>query len=323
METSQPQVSRRSLLRGAGVVGVACFVGSFGATPVSAVAVPTGADRARLLTEQEMTTLEALVDRIVPGPPEDTDPGAVAAGCADAIDALLAAFQVDPPRIYAGAPFSDRGGVGRNDFQQFLPLDPYETVAWRLRIEGSAGRPELERNGAVSGYQQVYREGLAALERAVPVAGFSSSPGPARDLVLEQSDDPAVRALVDVAVLHTLEVMYGAPEYGGNRDLVGWELTGFEGDTQPRGWTREEVEQPERGGLPGLDGAPYVGPGIALGVPEMVHGLLADSGGEFSRMRRLVRQVVDPEPAVAHRLAEMEEAAATIVRSVGGAAGGA
>jgi hypothetical protein len=35
--------------------------------------------------------------------------------------------------------------------------------------------------------------------------------------------------------------MYGPPEYGGNRGLVGWEFTGWPGDVQPRGYTPAEV----------------------------------------------------------------------------------
>ena len=38
--------------------------------------------------------------------------------------------------------------------------------------------------------------------------------------------------------------MYGAPEYLGNRDLVGWRNIGFAGDVQPRGYTDAEVSQP-------------------------------------------------------------------------------
>ena len=38
--------------------------------------------------------------------------------------------------------------------------------------------------------------------------------------------------------------MYGAPEYGGNREGVGWQAIDFEGDVQPRGWTDAEVSEP-------------------------------------------------------------------------------
>ena len=37
--------------------------------------------------------------------------------------------------------------------------------------------------------------------------------------------------------------MYGAPEYGGNRDGVGWAAIGREGDVQPRGFSDAEVSQ--------------------------------------------------------------------------------
>ena len=43
---------------------------------------------------------------------------------------------------------------------------------------------------------------------------------------------------------HACEGMYGAPEYGGNRDLVGWRYIDFDGDVQPRGYTDAEVLQP-------------------------------------------------------------------------------
>ena len=40
---------------------------------------------------------------------------------------------------------------------------------------------------------------------------------------------------------HACEACYGAPEYGGNRDLAGWLAIEFPGDVQPRGYTDEEV----------------------------------------------------------------------------------
>ena len=144
------------------MAGVALFTGA-GPSGASAVAVPLGADRAGFLRPGEMRTLEAVVDRVVPGVPEDTVPGAVAAGCHEAIDALLAAFTVSPPRIYAGAPFSDRGGATHNDFEDFLALDRYERKAWRRRIT----RPG-------TGYQDVYRHGLAAVDAAAGPAGFAA-----------------------------------------------------------------------------------------------------------------------------------------------------
>ncbi len=240
-------MTRRAVLRDGSVVALAVLASG----PVSAfgnVAVAITSGGPKFLTEEEMAALRGLVDRFIPGRPEDTEEGALAGGCAEAIDALLGAFRADPPMIYAGAPFSDRAGSPVNHFERFLELDPYETKAWRLRIEGSKGRPKLEFNGPVKGWQEIYREGLAALNAAAGAAGFGALPGPARDLILQSANDPAVGELVDVAFPHTFEFMYGAPEYGGNSDLIGWQYTNYDGDVQPRGWTREQIEQPDSAG---------------------------------------------------------------------------
>jgi hypothetical protein len=308
------QLSRRGAIQGAAVAGVALFTGAT-ASGSSAVAVPLGAGRARFLGPAEMRTLEAVVDRVVPGVPEDTVPGAAAAGCHEAIDALLGAFTVSPPRIYAGGPFSDRGGSPTNHFEEFLRLDRYERKAWRLRIEGSRGRRALERNGRVKGYQRTYREGLAALEESVP-GGFSGLPGPARDLALRGSDDPRVAAMLDLAVPHTIEFLYGAPEYGGNRDLLGWRTIGFEGDTQPRGYTREEVENPESSGpLDVVTDLVGIGPVAAMGSPELLHGLLARSGGLFEGLRQEVGRLAEPAPEAVEQLRRMRSMSDALVRS--------
>lgn len=319
--TEDLQITRRAVLAGA-VGGVALFASGPGA---GAAAVPLGTGRARFLRPAELRTLEAVVDRVVPGLPEDTVPGAVAAGCHEAIDALLGAFGSTPPRIYAGGPFSDRGGRRRNDFERFLPLDRYESLAWRLRIEGSRGRRALERNGRVKGYQRTYRDGLRALEASVP-GGFSALPGPARDLVLQSSDDTLVREMLDLAVPHTLELLYGPPEYGGNRDLVGWETTSYEGDTQPRGYTRDEVLRPESSGpldlvvdLTGtgvLADSGAVAPAAAFGSTELLHGVLAASGGRYTALRREVGRLSDPGPAVAEELVRISSVAAGLVADV-------
>jgi hypothetical protein len=302
-------LTRRRLLAAA---GVATFTGTLG-THAGSVAVPlaAGGEAApRFLDDHELETLRAVVDRVVPGPPEDATPGAVQARCAEAIDALLAAFLVSPPRIYAGAPFSDRGGASCNDFEDFLALDRYERQAWRRRIT----RPG-------TGYQDVYRAGLAAVDAAAGPAGpagFATLPGPARDVVLRGSSDPAVTALVDVVVPHTLELMYGAPEYGGNHDLVGWEITSFEGDVQPRGWTREQVESPELDPTSALPLPFGVGTAAALGSAELVHGVLARSGGTYRGLRDEVGALTRTDGDAAEALGAIAARAAELVRAAEG-----
>ncbi len=289
MPTDLPLTRRRLLASSAAAAGVAVLGASGG---LASVALPLGGDRARFLSDGELATLRALVDRVVPGPPEDTVAGAVAARCHVAIDALLGAFTVSPPRIYAGGPFSDRGGAEDNDFTDFLPLDRYERTAWELRIMGSRGRRRLERNGKVPGYQRTYRRGLAALEASVP-GGFSQAPGPVRDAAMRQ-DDPAISALVDLVVPHTVQFMYGAPEYGGNRDLVGWTTTDFEGDVLPRGFTAAEVSDPEPSPPTDLPEDLVGSPVVAMGSPELVHGVLAASGDRWSGIADALRPLAEP-----------------------------
>jgi hypothetical protein len=292
-------LTRRGLIAAA---GAATFTGALG-VHASTVAVPITTDGPRFLSDAELDTLRGVVDRVVPGPPDDLTPGAVQARCAEAIDALLGAFTVSPPRIYAGAPFSDRGGATHNDFEDFLALDRYERRAWKRRITAPG-----------TGYQDVYRHGLAALDAAAGPTGFAALPGAARDIVLRGSSDPAVTALVDVVVLHTLELMYGAPEYGGNADLVGWQITGFEGDVQPRGWTREEVESPGTGPADAAPLPEQARRASALGSAELVHGVLAQSGGSYRELRRVVDALVAPAGEAATGMAAIAARAAELVQ---------
>jgi hypothetical protein len=180
------------------------------------------------LTDEEYSTLEAALDRLIP--PHGEHPGARALGVADYVDGLLGAFSFDPPRIWAGGPFSGRYG-GEASFDRFTPLSALEELAWRTRIEGSQGRPEREFNGPVPGWQERYRAGLASLGTdlaALPVAE--------QDARLDA--DPTFTTLL---YSHACEGAYGAPEYGGNRGTAGWQAIGFPGDVQPRGYTDEEV----------------------------------------------------------------------------------
>jgi hypothetical protein len=182
-------------------------------------------------TDVEYQVLTAACDRLIP--PDEGGPGAGRAGVPDYIDGLLGAFSVDPPRIFAGGPASGRRG-GEARFERFLPLGPLQELAWRIRIEGSAGRPEREFNGPVTGWQERYRRGLEALGTDFGDASWEEQGARLR----------AQREFASLLYEHCCEGMYGAPEYGGNRDLAGWRTAGFAGDVQPRGYTDDEVSGP-------------------------------------------------------------------------------
>lgn len=336
-------LSRRGLLRGATAGAVGTGLGVF-AGETGAIAVSLDPSLPRYLSAADLKILTAVVDRVVPGQPEDLVVGAVQVGCPQAIDALLAAFSGGTPRIFAGGPFSDRAGSPVNHFAQFLPLDPYEEKAWRLRIEGSP-------TAGVVGFQAIYTAGLKALAKSVP--GFAILPGPLRDLVLRGSQDPAVVAMRDLAITHAMEFYFAAPEYGGNRGTGGWKAVGFEGDRQPRGYTREEVENPAYAPLPifnppldnlltslvgsllgaltatvsGLLSAVTGGgslpaatrasaPALSLSTSEAAYGLSA-GGGDHGAVRdalgELLAPLADPRSSASASMAQLHDRAAELV----------
>ena len=184
----------------------------------------------RFLTEHEYAVVNAAADRLIP--PSGPHPGGAALGVAEYIDRLLGAFTFDPPRIFAGGPFSGRAG-GDASFGDFLPLSRHEELAWRTRIEGSRGIPEREFNGPVRGWQETYRQGIAELSE-----DFTNADGAEQDRRLGTN-----RELRQLLYEHACEGAYGPPEYGGNRDLAGWAAIEFPGDSQPRGYTDDEVSR--------------------------------------------------------------------------------
>jgi len=155
----------------------------------------------------ELAVVRAAVDRLVPG--------AADAGVADYVDTLLGAFSFDPPRLFAGGPYSGRHG-GEPGFQRWIPPNRVQEKAWRTRL---------------AGWHDEYRDGLAALGD-----DFTAVDGTEQDERLAHA--PAFKALL---YRHACEGMYGDPVYGGNRDFAGWDAIGYVGDIQPRGYTDDEV----------------------------------------------------------------------------------
>ncbi|MBA3655563.1 MAG: gluconate 2-dehydrogenase subunit 3 family protein [Actinobacteria bacterium] len=237
------EFGRRAFLRGTGTFALLGLVSPKRLAQLAAAPTAAG-QQGHFLTAHELATLRAVTDRFLPGPPEDDHPGALDAHCAEAIDLLLGAFTFVPPLIHAGGPFSGRAGGSHDDFADFVPLDAHAELGWRIRIEGSRGRKEREFGGRVVGLQQEYRDGLAHLDgraTALGAADFASLPAPLQVVVLSDQTDDAVQSFVGTALSHTIDAMYGPPEYGGNQGLVGWSQIGWQGDTQPRGFSVAQV----------------------------------------------------------------------------------
>lgn len=293
------KITRRVVLRDGSAVAIAVMLAG-PASSLGDVAVKVKPGRPAFLSTEELRTLRALVDRFIPGRPEDSHDGGAAAGCAEAIDALLGAFRFRRPRIYAGGPFSDRGGSPVNHFKKFLRLDPYEERAWRLRIEGSRRRKRHEFNGPITGWQQTYREGLRALDEAAGEGrSFDEVPPAGQDLILRNAGKP-IADLVDIAFPHTVQFMYGAPEYGGNRGLVAWRYSNYDGDVHPRGYTPEEIENPggssSRDTMSAITGETTLAELSAiapLAAPEAAHHIVARDGHSLAALRSELERVTE------------------------------
>jgi hypothetical protein len=233
-------VDRRSFLRLLALSALARPARAAGAATATAGA-------GRFLDAPRRRTLGALCTRFAPGPPEDPDPGALEAGVPAYIDRLLAAFTLPQPPIFAGGPFSHRHGGGHNAFAEFVELDALEELVWRTRIEGSRGIPEREWNGPVAGWQATYLRGLAQLDdaaRRLFGAAFADLAAWKADLCLRLATGE-LAGFLDLVFQHTVEGLYGAPEYGGNRGGVGWALARWPGDRQPLAYTRAEIAEPD------------------------------------------------------------------------------
>jgi hypothetical protein len=182
----------------------------------------------RFLTANEAAVVIAATARLIPGPTDDIlevgSPGAREANVVGYIDALLSAFDYDPPLLYAGGPFSGRRGGTTNDFARFLPLTDLQDRWWRDRIA------EL---------QSSYRRGIRALDAASPGGSFATASAMQQDQVLA-TDASGFR---DLLFDHAIEGWLANPEYGGNRQQVGWSAVHFPGDVCPAGYTDEEVTQ--------------------------------------------------------------------------------
>jgi hypothetical protein len=248
------ELSRRAFLAAAGSVSLLSLAPPERVRALLDSAVAAGKP-GRFLTAHELDTLRALVARLIPGPPDDLDAGAPQAGAAEAIDLLLGAFRVKPPLIHAGGPFSGRAGGRHDSFADFVPLDRHAELGWRIRLEGSRGRRDREFAGPVSGLQDVYRAGLAHLDRRSRDTyhlDFAVLPSPAQDALLGDQSDSDLQTFLGTAMANTLEATYGPPEYGGNRDLAGWRATGWPGDRQPAGYHPDRVTHAD-GSRPALD----------------------------------------------------------------------
>jgi hypothetical protein len=174
--------------------------------------------------DHQAAVVREATARIIPGPEDDPleagHPGAREANVVRYVDLMLSAFTVDPPRIHAGGPWSDRAGGATNLMKRFVELSPVQERIWRNRI---------------ANLQKQYVAGVAALDEATG-GDFARANPDAQDDALSGAGP-----FLDVLFVHAIEGTYSIPEYGGNQDLSGWSEIRYPGDSQPRGYTPAEV----------------------------------------------------------------------------------
>jgi len=186
---------------------------------------------------------------------------------ADAVSAELALFEAQP--LFAGGPFSGRQPFGdfetgtvtdrvpANHFADFVPLTRLQRMAWTVRLDGADAVPEVTSNPLATSLPDVdlrrkYRDGLRAIRDVSQLRFQQAFP------LLSATQQDAVLAAVDAAFVnlvtgHVLEGFLCVPEYGGNRARIGWQLIGFDGDSQPLGYTlgfdetaQQYIERPDK-----------------------------------------------------------------------------
>lgn len=225
-------------------VASAAVLASSGCTSPSASSSGTGTFR--FFTSHQAAVVTDATARIAPGPSDDPaeagHPGAREAAVTDYIDIMLGSLTAleaggASAQIFAGGPWSNRHTSGPDLMAVFIPLDPVTRIAWRQRL---------------AGWRQQYASGIATLDKLAGGDFTKASPAN-QDKFLASSQASTFLALL---YEHTIEGMYAAPEYGGNRGLAGWKDISYSGDIQPRGYTSEEVERSD--GPDPVDDTPVV-----------------------------------------------------------------
>lgn len=165
----------------------------------------------RFLTAEEVLTLEALADRIIPPDPET--PGGKDAGCVVFLDGQLAGPYGRAEGLYERGPFR-HGSEQQGDQSALTPAQTYRAAL--------AALDEYCREGRGAGTQRGKRFAELAPEQ--------------QDEILHGLEGGAVqlsgadgRQFFKMLLKDVQEGFFADPIYGGNRDMCAWKMIGFPG----------------------------------------------------------------------------------------------
>jgi gluconate 2-dehydrogenase gamma chain len=243
-------ISRRSFMRGVVIATSSIPIVAAGCAPEATVAQPPAPTLPpqplnpdvplaptvtpsqtvlRTFTPHEARTVEALTARILPGTPDD--PGAREAGVVNYIDNMLAYREGFNESTYREPPYAQIA----EEAQDTQISDPYQTVL--------VSADQIERYGfqAILSPREVYRLGVMGVDayaRQLYQKPFASLSEDEQDRIVEamvngDADDAFApftgRSFFTILRRHTAEGMFSDPAYGGNRNMVGWQLIGYPG----------------------------------------------------------------------------------------------
>lgn len=245
-------ISRRHFLKGALIVSTSAVAASCApgapsnpplppSTPVHPLnekypevpPAPTAAPNANNLVffmPEEARTVDAISARLIPGTPDD--PGAHEAGVVTFIDYLLSFNRGYAEATYTKPPFP----------KAYVGTPPPEAATANPKEVVYVEKTELVRYGYQSSLtpQQEYRMGLVAIDKYAQSkfgAKFVELSGDQQDAVLTDMqqdkatgfDKPTATGFFKTLLKHTLQGFLADPAYGGNRNMVGWNLVGYPG----------------------------------------------------------------------------------------------
>jgi gluconate 2-dehydrogenase gamma chain len=255
------RLNRRQLVAGSGAALATSGAATIGAATVMAlqatpVATPTmempldqpmeGPQRpAAFFNIHEAQTVDALVSRILPG--DEDDPGAHEAGDVFYIDRALGGTNLGYTlKTYTQGPFlvvSEEPvpvqAASSRDIYDYVSIAPNSDLISRYGYQ------------SVLTPQEIYRRGLEyvdAYAQSQFQQDFVELSSEQQDQILTDMEadnatgfgGPSGKAFFTQLRNDTIEGTFSDPQYGGNRDLVGWKLIGYPG--AQRNYTPEDMK---------------------------------------------------------------------------------
>lgn len=159
-------------------------------------------------TPGEAATIEAIVDRLIPG--DHLSPGGKACGCAVYIDRQLAGGFGKADRLYMKPPFAP--GLATQGYQGDLT---------------PSGRYRLGLRALTDYTQGTYKKDFVQLSPAQQDAVLTGLDG--GTIALKLKPGFSTKEFFELVLANTMEGFFADPLYGGNKGMASWKMIGFPG----------------------------------------------------------------------------------------------